>query len=197
MAVGAVFALVTALAGVFLGAVAPWRSVATWVDGGYAHVMASPSAPAAAPAPTGPPTRVRIPRIGVDSALLSLGLDAHGALQAPPDYDLAGWYADGTVPGEIGPAVIAGHVDSFRGKAVFFRLHELHEGDQVQVQRGQAWVSFLVVRVDRYAKNAFPTAQVYGPTPDAQLRLITCGGAFDPTTKSYVDNIVVYAVEAA
>jgi hypothetical protein len=141
-----------------------------------------------------PPTRVRIPTIGVDSALEPLRLDASGALAGPKDYAEAGWYADGTVPGDVGPAVIAGHIDSTRGPAVFYRLGQLHPGDLVEVARSGRWLAFRVVAVGRYPKHAFPTAAVYGPTPDPQLRLITCGGAFDRARRSYVDNTVVYAV---
>jgi hypothetical protein len=149
------------------------------------------------PAGTGseePPTRVRIPAIQVDSPLEDLTLDSAGALRAPVDYARAGWYAEGTVPGDVGPAVIAGHVDSRKGPAVFFWLYKLHPDDLIQVQRGDRWVIFRVVATARYPKDRFPTAEVYGPTPDAQLRLITCGGVFNKTRRSYVDNMVVYAV---
>jgi LPXTG-site transpeptidase (sortase) family protein len=160
------------------------------------------AAPAGTPLPVpsadpddgaGPPTRLRIPAIGVDSPLELLHLDAQGALRAP-SFPHAGWYADGPAPGDVGPAVIAGHVDSTTGPAVFYRLGQLRPGDPVQVRRGDRWLTFRVVEVRRYPKNAFPTAAVYGPTPDPQLRLITCSGAFDTTRHSYVDNTVVYAV---
>jgi LPXTG-site transpeptidase (sortase) family protein len=141
----------------------------------------------------GPPTRLRIPAIGVDSPLEPLHLDAHGALSTP-SFAHAGWYADGPAPGDVGPAVLAGHVDSTAGPAVFYRLGELRRGDTVQVQRDGRWLAFTVVDVRRYPKNAFPTADVYGPTPDPQLRLITCSGEFDPARHSYLDNTVVYAV---
>jgi len=147
-----------------------------------------------AAAPSDTPTRVRIPAIRVDSTLETLGLDTKGALEAPRDFARAGWYAGGTAPGDVGPAVIAGHVDSHTGPAVFFRLYQLRKGDAVQVARGDRWVPFRVVAIDRYPKNAFPTAEVYGPTPDAELRLITCGGTFDRGRRSYIDNVIVYAV---
>jgi len=157
-----------------------------WHEGGTG---ASPEA--AGPAPE----RVRIPAIGVDSALESLALDAEGALGAPKAYDHAGWYADGTRPGDVGPAVIAGHVDSHTGPAVFYRLHQLKQGDTIEVARsGGTTAKFRVLAVRKYPKKAFPTDEVYAPTPNAQLRLITCGGAFDQSSRSYVDNVVVYAV---
>jgi LPXTG-site transpeptidase (sortase) family protein len=141
-----------------------------------------------------PPTRLRISAIGVDTSLERLGLDARGALRPPSDFGHAGWYADGNRPGDVGPAVIAGHVDSKTGPAVFFRLHELRAGDTVEVAVGERWVKFRVLAVRRYPKNQFPTEDVYAPTPNPQLRLITCGGAFDTSRRSYVDNVVVYAV---
>ena len=145
-------------------------------------------------APTAVPTRVRVPAIGVDSSLVDLGLDAAGALEAPADFALAGWYADGPVPGDVGPAVVAGHVDSHRGPAVFFRLDELVPGDEVLVDRSDGTTArFLVTRVERHPKTAFPTDAVYGPTADAQLRLVTCGGDFDRSARSYEDNVVVFA----
>jgi sortase (surface protein transpeptidase) len=100
----------------------------------------------------------------------------------------------GPVPGDPGPAVIAGHVDSRAGPAVFFRLRELRPGDKVTVRRsdGRA-VAFTVDEVDRYPKDAFPTSAVYGPAPGSELRLITCGGSFDAAKRSYRDNVVVYA----
>jgi LPXTG-site transpeptidase (sortase) family protein len=146
---------------------------------------------AAAP---GGPTRVQIPSIKVDSSLEPLHRGADGVLQAPEAYLRAGWYAEGVVPGDPGPAVIAGHVDSLDGPAVFARLHELRVGDQVVVVRGSESVVFQVTATGRYPKNRFPTDEVYGPTPGAELRLITCGGAFDDSRRSYRDNVVVYAV---
>jgi Sortase domain len=163
--------------------------------------LAEMTRPAAGPDDAGgplpdPPSRVRVPSIRVDSPLENLTLDGAGVLRAPVDYARAGWYADGTVPGDAGPAVIAGHVDSRSGPAVFFRLYQLRPDDVIQIQRGDRWLTFRVVSIARYPKNRFPTADVYGPTPDAELRLITCGGSFDAKRRSYVDNVVVYAIAA-
>jgi sortase family protein len=142
----------------------------------------------------GAPTRLRVKAIGIDSALDSLHLGADGALIPPKGYTKAGWYADGTAPGDRGPAVIAGHVDSKRGPAVFYKLRELEAGDKIEVVRGGRTVRFTVVSTAWYPKAKFPAAKVYGPTPDRQLRLITCGGVFDRSLRSYTDNLVVYAV---
>lgn len=153
------------------------------------------AAPVDPVAVAGPPTEVRIPRIDVRSTLVGLGLGAGGELTAPADFGTAGWYERGTLPGETGPAVIAGHVDSYRGPAVFYRLRELRPGDTVEVRRGGEWLPFRVVATARYPKDAFPTEAVYGATPRAELRLITCGGEFDRAKRSYRDNVVVYAVD--
>jgi hypothetical protein len=142
----------------------------------------------------GPPTRVRIDRIGVDSTLAVLGLDRAGALVPPADYGQAGWYGHGPAPGDPGPALIAGHVDSRNGPAVFVRLDELRPGDRVEVRRGAVWVPFRVTGAVRTPKAEFPTADVYGPTPGPELRLVTCGGDFDDRSGHYRDNIVVFAV---
>ncbi|MFC3500485.1 class F sortase [Micromonospora krabiensis] len=176
---------------------------ATWQPGcadGCASTgpTTGPSAgPAAArPAPTGAPTRVRVPRIDVDSRLTVLGLDRAGALVPPADFDVAGWYGGGPAPGDTGPAVLAGHLDSRRGPAVFARLGELRPGDTVEVWRGGQRLTFRVTGSLRTRKDAFPTAAVYGPTPGPELRLITCGGDFDRRRGHYRDNVVVFAVSA-
>ncbi|GAB3858158.1 class F sortase [Dactylosporangium cerinum] len=141
-----------------------------------------------------PPTRLRITSLGVDTSLETLTIDPAGQLQSPKVYEEAGWFAAGTAPGDPGPAVLAGHVDSRTGPAVFYKLHELKAGDRVEVQRGGAWLTFTVTAREHYAKAKFPSDRVYGPTPLAELRLITCGGEFDAARHSYRDNVVVYAV---
>jgi len=148
----------------------------------------------AEPAVTGAPTRLRVASVGIDTALETLHLGADGELMPPEGYKRAGWYADGTAPGDIGPAVLAGHVDSQSGPAVFYRLREVDTGDRIEVTRGGRTVTFTVTATAWYPKAAFPTDRVYGPTPDRQLRLITCGGVFDRGLRSYRDNLVVYAV---
>ena len=141
------------------------------------------------------PTAVEIPSIGVRSALSELGLDESGAIEAPSDFDVAGWFALGPRPGQPGPSVIAGHVDSRDGPAVFYRLHELVPGDEVIVHRADGTtIRFTVTDAQSYSKDAFPTESVYGPVPGPELRLITCGGEFDSSRQQYRDNVVVYAV---
>jgi hypothetical protein len=150
----------------------------------------------AEPTYAGEPTRLRIASIGVDAPLERLVLDGNNVLTPPKSYTKPGWWQQGIPPGDAGPAVVAGHVDSYTGPAVFYRLHILKAGDIVEVLRGGTWIPFVVTTVEQYAKNRFPTAKVYQPTPGAELRLITCGGDFDAGRRSYRDNIVVYAVLA-
>lgn len=157
---------------------------------------APPRATALAAAPTAVPgpTRLVVPAAGIDAPLAAIAPDASGALAAPADPGTAGWLQSGPAPGAVGPAVVAGHVDTVHAPAVFFSLRRLAPGDPVDVVRGDgSTVRFIVDRVERIPKAAFPTAEVYGPTPDPELRLITCGGAFDRAARSYVDNVVVYA----
>jgi sortase (surface protein transpeptidase) len=137
--------------------------------------------------------RVVIPSIGVDASVIDLGLNADGTLQVPSDYTVAGWYAGGPEPGDVGPAVIVGHVDSRNGPAVFYGLRSLGSGDVVAVYKGSRKLKFVVQSIGQYAKAAFPTQKVYGLVHYAALRLITCGGVFDPATGHYTDNIVVFA----
>lgn len=140
------------------------------------------------------PVRLRIPAIGVDTSLERLHVMRDRTLQTPVDYARAGWFAEGPEPGQVGPAVVAGHIDSTSGPAVFFRLGKLRRGDTVQVTlRDTRVVTFVVDTMQRFAKKDFPTDTVYGPTPDPQLRLITCTGRFDASVRSYVDNLVVSA----
>ena len=146
------------------------------------------------PSRPSPPVRVEIPAIGVSSRLVRLGLNADGTMQVPGDYDLAGWFTGGAMPGQDGPAVISGHVDSKTGPAVFYRLRDLRPGDTVRVQRAAGdWLAFEVTGTARYAKAAFPTEAVFGPVTGPVLRLITCGGDFDRASGHYRDNMVVTA----
>ena len=140
------------------------------------------------------PTGLDIPAIGVRTRLIRLGLTTTHTLQVPSSTAVAGWYTGGPRPGAIGPAVIAGHIDSYLGPGVFFRLRELKPGDLVYVLRHHARLAvFRVTAVRTYLKARFPTAAVYDAVPNAQLRLITCGGTFDPATGHYLSNVVVFA----
>src|SRR5438874_1410397 len=136
---------------------------------------------------------VQIPAIGVDAKVNDLGLNSDGTLQVPADFSVAGWYSLGPKPGDVGPAVIVGHVDSRNGPAVFYRLSDLAAGENVVVWVAKKKVTFVVDSVHEYPKTAFPTSKVYGPTHGPVLRLITGGGAFNRATGHYDDNIVVSA----
>lgn len=171
-----------------------------------------PPQPAASAAPTverssspGPvlprsePVLITIPTIGVRAEIIPVATDPNGALEVPPldEPELAGWYRRGPTPGEAGNAVLVGHVDTVDGPAVFFDLGRLRPGDRIEVTRADDRVArFTVDGVGAYPKERFPTDQVYGGGPEARLRLITCGGRFDPRTGNYPDNIVVFATAA-
>lgn len=142
-----------------------------------------------------PPRSVIIPAIDVDASIIDLGLTADGALETPTDFDLAGWWAGGTVADESGPTVIVGHVDDQDGPAVFFRLQELEQGDTIIVVDALGReTSFTVVDKGLYDKASFPTDRVYGDSDSPILRLVTCGGEFDRSERSYESNWVIYAV---
>ncbi|MFE5028411.1 class F sortase [Streptomyces sp. NPDC056656] len=165
---------------------------------------AEPVAPAepAAPAPVGKhlpranPTRLLIPKIGVDAPFTRLAIGPTGQLQPPPaaNTNLVGWQADGVSPGETGTSIIAGHVDTKTSAAVFVGLSALRKGDRFSVKRDDLrTASFVVDSVEKFAKDNFPDKRVYGDTPQAQVRLITCAGAYDHGKKDYTDNLVVFA----
>jgi sortase (surface protein transpeptidase) len=164
------------------------------------------------PAPTGPitaapqprsaqvslPVTLSIPSIGVQTSLIRIGLTATGTLQVPQSTAVAGWYTGSPRPGAVGSAVIAGHIDSRTGPGVFFRLSSLRPGDRVYVRRADGTLAvFRVTAVRQFPKDSFPTSAVYGPAPDPEVRLITCGGTFDPQTGSYLSNTIVYATETS
>ena len=143
------------------------------------------------------PVRLRVPSIGVDTGLQRLGKAVDGTVEVPSGrrkWDMAGWYAGGTLPGDPGSAVILGHVDSKAGPAVFYRLRELRPGDRIEVVRADgSRARFAVERIEEYPKTRFPTADVYYPTLTPRLRLVTCGGSFDPVAGSYRSNVIVFA----
>jgi len=139
------------------------------------------------------PVRLQIAAIGVDSGLMKLGLKADGTMEVPPLGFPAGWFTGAPTPGQLGPAIIAGHVD-WNGPGVFYNLFKLKPGDLVTVTRkdGSKPV-FRVTRVKQFPKDQFPTKAVYGNIDNAGLRLITCGGSFNPRTGHYEANIIAFA----
>ncbi|MFC4036479.1 class F sortase [Streptomyces polygonati] len=142
------------------------------------------------------PTLLSIPDIGVNAPFTELSLGSDGRLQPPPEdnANLAGWYGDGPTPGERGNAIVAGHVDTRTGPAVFALLSLVKQGEGVAITRADNTVArFTVDSVETFAKDDFPDQRVYGETQDAELRIITCGGTFDHKKQDYQDNVVVFA----
>jgi hypothetical protein len=140
------------------------------------------------------PVRLRIPALHVNSRLIDLDLQKDGAVEVPGSPSLAGWYDRGPRPGQPGPAVVLGHVDSFRGPGIFFSLYRVRPGTLVEVDRSDgSTATFRITKVSRVAKTRFPTDLVYAPTLDPTLRLVTCGGSFDHTRGSYRDNVIAFA----
>lgn len=154
------------------------------------------SAPTPKHLPRSEPTRLIVPDIGVDAPFTDLALDSRRRLEPPPPHDtnLVGWYAKGVSPGELGTAIIAGHVDTTTSPAVFARLRELQAGDRFRVLRADGrTATFEVDETESFEKDDFPNERVYADTPDAQVRLITCSGAYDRAVRDYTENLVVFA----
>lgn len=151
------------------------------------------AAPGAVPRPAAMPVAIEAPAVGIAADLVAVGKTSDGAL-AVPDFGMAGWYEHSVRPGETGAAVLAGHVDSTTGPDVFFTLRELGPGDEVVV-RGADGVAttFVVDHVETTDKDQLPVDRIFGHTDRSELRLITCGGAFDRSVRSYESNVIVYA----
>lgn len=140
------------------------------------------------------PVQIRVPAIALDVSLTTLGLNPNGTVQVPTDIQQPGWYRLGPSPGQDGSAVILGHVDSYQGPAVFFKLRSMVAGDLIDVSLADgASAQFKVTSVAMYAKTAFPDQQVYAAHGYGALQLVTCGGTFDVQTGHYLSNIVVYS----
>ena len=140
------------------------------------------------------PERIVIGAIGVDAGIIDLGYEDDGEIEVPSDFAQTGWFTDSPRPGRVGSSVIAGHVDSRDGPAVFFRLAELEVGDEIEIhgEDGDV-VTFRVTGKERHAKSEFPAEEVHRSTGKPELKLVTCGGVFDADERSYRDNIIVSA----
>jgi hypothetical protein len=168
-------------------------SAATAVASSLADSFRSPRTYAAVAVPA----RLRVPAARVDTALEQLGRAPDGGVAVPKSPYVAGWYAQGPRPGQPGPAVIVGHVDSKAGPGVFFHLVELMPGAEISVDATDGTTrSFRVTTITRVPKTDFPTEEVYSPTLEPSLRLVTCGGLFNHTAGEYRDNVIVFAVPA-
>ena len=174
---------------------APSAVPATAAPNGAAHPELSSYRSARTHSEVALPVRLRIPAIDVDTGLQTLGLAGDGSIEVPSDPMSAGWWAEGSRPGQVGPAVILGHVDAkSRKRAVFYRLGDLRPGDDVFVDRADGTTArFEITRQGTYEKAEFPSDLVYYPTLESELRLVTCGGPIDPTTGTHRDNLVVFA----
>ena len=140
------------------------------------------------------PVTLIIPVIGVRTRLIHLGLTRNHELQVPSSTQVAGWYTSSPRPGSIGSAIIAGHIDSRSGPGVFYRLHTMRIGQKIYIRRADHSLAvFRVTALRSYLKSQFPAQGVYGPAPTPQLKLITCGGAFDAATGHYLSNVIVFA----
>lgn len=147
--------------------------------------------------PRSVPTRLKIPKIGLDTSLSKVGLQPNGTMQMPWDIETAAWYKYSPTPGETGPSIIVGHLDGanyINMKGVFWRLRELQTGDEIKVSRMDGTTAiFKVISLKQVSQADFPTAQIYGNIKYAGLRLITCGGTFNSAKGHYSDNTVVFA----
>jgi sortase A len=141
------------------------------------------------------PTRIRIPALQVDTAVVPVGLEPDGAMAMPSGFDTVGWYNQGSIPGSPGRATLSGHLDSKSGPAIFFTLHKLRPNDMVHVELGHGMMvaTFRITQTITYAADQVPINQIFGPSKHAQLVLITCAGTFDRKAASYTERLVVYA----
>ena len=158
------------------------------------YPRSSPKIVAARPLSRSRPVHLTIPAIGVSVTVGELGLNHDGTVQVPTNFAQPGWYKFGPAPGQIGSAVILGHVDNTTGPKVFFYLDRLRPGDRILVRSANGrTLQFVVIGLRMFAKQGFPDRLVYGPRHYAALQLVTCGGVFDHQTGSYLSNMVVFA----
>ena len=189
-------AIPAVLAAVLLVACSAGQQIVTGTSAAPAVVSSSAPRPILADSlPESVPLTVQIPALGVAAGpLVHLGLTADRALEVPEDAATAGWFRLSPTPGEIGPSVIAGHINYASVPGVFVRLHEMRPGGTITVDRADGTSAvFTTYAVERHPKAAFPTQRVYGNTESPELRLITCGGGFDESSGEYLDNVIVFA----
>ncbi|MFB9929161.1 class F sortase [Amycolatopsis halotolerans] len=161
-----------------------------------AQAPASAAVPVTKPFSGLRPTSVEIPKIGAKSTLITVLPNKDGQISVPSVKNpmQAAWYRLSPVPGDVGPAIVLGHVDGDHKPGIFYKLKDVNPGDEVDVERSDGKkLKFVVDRKEQVPKDTFPTQAVFGNTDKPQLRIITCGGVFDHAEHSYKDNIVVYA----
>jgi len=156
----------------------------------------APAGRAGPPPPAATPARVRVPELGVDAAVIPVGVDGNGDVQVPDDVGTVGWYRFGPVPGATGSAVLVGHVDDhLQGVGVLARIGDLNPGDRIEIVDDNGGArTFAVVSREQWAKDGTPMARLFDRGGQARLVLMTCGGVFDRSRLSYDDNIAVTAV---
>ncbi len=142
------------------------------------------------------PTTLIIPKIDLHTAVISVGTTASGEMEAPGSYWEAGWWSPGAQPGDVGKAVIAGHIDSPSGPAIFVKLDQLSPGDEIFVRNDTRELRYIVRGAAVYRVDAAPLEAIFGPSTEQELILITCGGTFDRASASYLHRRVVFAVLA-
>jgi hypothetical protein len=144
--------------------------------------------------PRSRPTELSVPALGLNVAVGRLGLQSDGEVEVPTTTHTVGWFDEGAMPGQIGSAVILGHVDSYLGPGIFFELKTLKANDVINVTLVDGAVThFRVSRVVQYAKTVFPDKLVFGSHGTRSLQLVTCGGPFDSATGHYLANVVVFS----
>jgi sortase (surface protein transpeptidase) len=177
------------LIGIGLGGALLWQHPPATEAPTVTTAASSPAAPAAAVTPV----EIRIPAIALAAPLIQLGVQTSGELEVPQDYNQVGWYKYGSIPGQPGPAVFAGHLDSPTAPAIFYRLRELQPGHAVEVTLSDgSTVRFKVTKSASFSQDQFPTDAVYGQTPQPEIRLITCDGLFNDRDHRYSNNLVVF-----
>lgn len=138
------------------------------------------------------PTRIQIPSIKVDAIVKPYGLDESGAMAVPEDGETVAWFEPGTKPGAKGNAVLAAHVDDYKGPAIFFNLKDLEIGDEVIIDDGDQTLTFVVKGKEAYPYNEAPIRTIFGPANNQQLNLITCTGLYDRKTNNHQERLVIY-----
>lgn len=141
------------------------------------------------------PTQLEIPSINLSTVFEEpVGLNEDGSIAVPKENETVAWYENGPTPGALGPSIILGHVDSINGPAIFYSLGQVSQGDKVRVTREDGSITvFSIYELERVEQNTFPNLKVYGPTPYAEVRLITCSGTYNRNTNRYSHNLIVYA----
>jgi sortase (surface protein transpeptidase) len=157
--------------------------------------VTKPTTPTVQPLTASIPITLSIPAVNINAPITPVGQAANGSIQMPPILDWeTGWYKYSPTPGQLGPAVIVGHVDNYESIWVFWRLRYVQPGDDIYITRQDGTtVHFKVTALKQFSQADFPTQQVYGNINYPGLRLITCGGTFSNSTEEYNENTVVYA----